>query len=438
MKKDEYFLCGVAMMILCGCSNDISSDIDNSIDNKTFVSSYNTNIRSYSEAFAIAKNSIAILDNSKSRTRGIVRKVRTVNENDYIVICSKESQTRSFGKSQTDNDTLLYVFNFNDNEGFAVVSASKNTEGLLAVTERGHYSDEKDTENPGFDIFMDLAEKYVRYSGPGLNPQPPIGFVDMKDSVHIEENYIGPYITVRWGQNSPEGDYCPNYTAGCAPTAIAQTMTYFQYPDSLYLSYMGNDAYSQSINWIDVKKHISIHQYGEGEPCEASSDSHNTISKLCRQIGHLANSYYGYIGETTTTRPGVITALQNIGYTTSIWVPYSLTPIEQKIEEGKLLLISGAEIGQTVGHTWVLDGIYTYTKEVFFWIRNGLEVEWTLTDHTITTTRYHHYNWGKNGSNNGYFYSGVFNIGGVQIPDTENNGGTSNYNYDVQCLCVYL
>ena len=33
-------------------------------------------------------------------------------------------------------DTLLYVFNFEDEQGFAVVSAIRQTEGLIAVIER--------------------------------------------------------------------------------------------------------------------------------------------------------------------------------------------------------------------------------------------------------------------------------------------------------------
>lgn len=59
------------------------------------------------------------------------------------------------------NDTLLYVFNFNDEQGFAVVSANRQTEGLIAAVEMGSYDPAIPTGNPGFDTYMQMAKVYV-------------------------------------------------------------------------------------------------------------------------------------------------------------------------------------------------------------------------------------------------------------------------------------
>ena len=55
----------------------------------------------------------------------------------------------------------MYVFNFNDEQGFAVVSANRQTEGLIAAVEMGSYDPAIPTGNPGFDTYMQMAKVYV-------------------------------------------------------------------------------------------------------------------------------------------------------------------------------------------------------------------------------------------------------------------------------------
>lgn len=119
---------------------------------------YNLNRRSYAEAVEIAQNSIKMLQEESATTRGN-KPVRTLNLTSGIkAIC--QPQTRSIG-NDSDNDTLLYVFNFNDEQGFAVVSANRQTEGLIAAVEMGSYDPAIPTGNPGFDTYMQMAKVYV-------------------------------------------------------------------------------------------------------------------------------------------------------------------------------------------------------------------------------------------------------------------------------------
>ena len=101
----------------------------------------------------IAQNSIQMLQDDEVDARSAAP-VRTLNLNNVKTV--RKTVSRADG-TVSDNDTLLYIFNFDDNQGFAVVSASRQTDGLIAVTEAGNYDPAVPTGNPGFDMYMKMA-----------------------------------------------------------------------------------------------------------------------------------------------------------------------------------------------------------------------------------------------------------------------------------------
>ena len=106
----------------------------------------------------------------------------------------------------------MYVFNYEDNQGYAVVSANKSTEALIAVTEQGNYNEETTTDNPGLALYMDMAKNYVARGGilpPGSSigggglPLTEIRTVTTRDTLA----YINPLLEVRWGGGYPYNFY---------------------------------------------------------------------------------------------------------------------------------------------------------------------------------------------------------------------------------------
>ena len=169
---------GMLLALTVSCSNDFDSDIRMPRKEQELAQN-DLSKRTYQEALDIAQNSITILEHANNATRSIGA-CRTIDRN-AIIVGSQHNITRS---ASEQDDTLFYVFNFCNDEGFAVVSASKNTDGLLAVTESGHYSANETSEIEGFDMFMDLAENYVTNSMSKINvrPRPPYDFTELKDS----------------------------------------------------------------------------------------------------------------------------------------------------------------------------------------------------------------------------------------------------------------
>ncbi len=82
-----------------------------------------------------------------------------------VVDCSRPVEiVRGPASRSSGSDTLLYVVNFEDDQGFAVIAATRAVDELLAVTSQGHYYPESDPDAesvPAFDMWMETAREYV-------------------------------------------------------------------------------------------------------------------------------------------------------------------------------------------------------------------------------------------------------------------------------------
>ncbi len=378
--------------------------------------------RSYDEALKIAENAIGILENTKSTTRGN-EKSRKIDLSESKVIM-RDSQTRGVSDCI---DTLIYVFNFENDEGFALVSASKGTEELLAITEIGHCDPKERSEVGGFEMFKEMAKDYVYKASIKLRiPDGP--YVETRDSITYSSSTVGPYVSVRWGQFYPEGEYCPNGIAGCTNTAIAQIMSYYNYPTSIDLTYSGADVNTQSLNWADMKTHTTGHNLSS---C-GISETHKAVCRLLREIGERDSSMY-LPSYTSTTDYYPPFTLSSLGYTCGGWSTYNGNLIRLQLNISHLYLVSGDE--GNMGHSWVLDGYMNQTATIRQMARTATS-GWFFTGVVnYETTYYLHFNWGWYGNCNGYFSEGVYNTAGAFQYDILQNA-THNYS-NINFLSVY-
>lgn len=147
MKKRHFIFIATAILLV-SCTTEKYYD---EVEQQEFKS-LSFNKRSYAEALEIANDAISMLGDDAVTRGGFPRKIDERHGVKYI--------TNTITRSGT-SDTLLYIFNYEGEEGYAVVSANKNTDGLLAVTESGSYDPSIGTDNPGLAMFMDMAEDYV-------------------------------------------------------------------------------------------------------------------------------------------------------------------------------------------------------------------------------------------------------------------------------------
>lgn len=435
------------IVILNSCRNDEPNY--SSLENEVVSKNNSSNGRTIEEAAEIARQSISLIKDGQSRSGGRHFDISNV-------------KVGMSAKSRGGNDTLMYVFNFDDNQGFSIVAYNKNIEGLIAVTEQGYYDPSVPTDNPGFELYMEMAREMLASVGGGGNGtyKAPDSLFIGDDSTHnvtpidtginkdlvqykfekklLDSIVIEPNYNLKWGQTNPEGLLCPNGTSGCTNTAMAITMSYFEYPKSIVLTYEGQTADTLSLNWSQIKQHIRSSNDNLFDYCNLHRlPNHDVISRLCRQLAKLNQSIFEYNPNSTPTILGdEINTFKQLGYLTDGYYVYNRYLVLQTLKSGGILMTSGRRT-QTTGHEWVIDGV----KYERFWSGEYIKrwgEDWELVnDHGEQENYLQHINWGWNGNGNGYYSSTVYSRYyayqydsgcGIVKPDSITQNNSSYYN----------
>lgn len=413
--KGRHFYCTVvisllAVIIMSNCSNELEV----SIESPENVSSY----RTLDEAIAIAEASQVMLYNHGTLS------TRATNA-DFVNRFVDREHSFSVGKNVTRSSggtdgILYYVINFCDSMGFAIVPASKNVEDILAITERGHYDGETESEIGGFNDFMDMAVDFIINidSNRVVPPVPP----SLSDTVWSCDNHL---IDTKWNQQGVTGAYCPNGIAGCVPLAVAEILSYHKYPNSIELSYQGADMATQNLDWEEINKHVI-----QSSSCVASDSAHNALGRLCRQLGQLMNSSYDS-GSTGTYRANVPNCFTTLGYNVIGWRDYSTNCCVTPISNFHPVIVAGFRntTSGTSGHEWLVDGFIkrTITTGKYVVREDGIS-HWEPKTYV---TVYNHVNWGWGGNYNGYYCDGVFDTSNYHTLDSGTTTSTMNRNYNI-------
>ena len=406
MKKLLYIATAI---ILASCSND-SMDFEQQEITQQKQLSKN---RTVSEAIDIANNAVV-------QFFDVTRAGGKVVDIDNIEVVTS-SATRSGGEG---GDTLLYVVNYADNNGFAVVSANRNTEGLLAVTEQGNYDPAVESKNGGFEMFMDMAEEYVATASweptvPDLQDPTLDQIKEFKEEMDtITHIVVAPKLKVKWGQTGIEGRYADNGVAGCANTAMAQIMSYFCYPTQLTLSYLKDEVRTINLDWNAMKHHKGFHQ--DSILCGARFQDHEAIAHLHRELGERNESeYLDFWYETYTATANVISTFRSLDYTATDLVYYYKSDFASYLNYNYLIFMTGGTTSNGSGHSWVIDGGKKSIITTRYWTRNYGAFIWELHTETTSETEYYHHNWGYDGDYNGYFNANVFDMSNARSYDND-------------------
>lgn len=408
------FCCIFAASTLFACTQEVINEVPAQAENEVEAMTALPKYRTYEEALAVAQEAIGMLGESSVTRSGKPRIVST----DDVQYITNTSSTRS----DEEPDTLMYVFNYEDNAGFAVVSANRATEELIAVTEQGNYVAGEETGNGGFDLYMNMAQEYVRLVKPPLKDSIDNGmeeFTQIRVEYDIDTISYGPYLQVRWGQYWPYNLYC--YTTnnkkaytGCAATAIAQIATHYRHPAQIVINYNGNSN-ALSLNWDDILKHsytrFIVPPYNESCYLCESVGGHQTIGHFVRQIGKYLSMDYGAI-ETQTPSASSPTkvgpALLNLGYTHGGYQNYSSDVVKNSLRQSQLVYMRGDDPVTGYGHAWVIDGFRTLIETYVVYVKPDSQLFWEILQEDTSTYQYCHMNWGWDGDSNGYFSAGIF------------------------------
>jgi hypothetical protein len=440
--------CSVALtVVLAGCS----SQTDLSFDKQGGQSFGAT--RSITEAIDIAKKTVDFFPS-------ISRVNVSVDESNVSVIRS------SYSRSTSSVDTILYAINYDDNQGFVLISAPRSVEPIVAITESGSFDSDDTQSNENFQYVLKAAELYVQTAADENNESLKTTDSMIPFGRDISE-FQTPRLSVQWGQGWPENIFCPNDTAGCVPVAIAQICSYFSQPSQINLTFDEKDKNSQVLDWTGMKKHIKTTNRAvkpiefndslvgfvsdslmllastpdlntpSGHVCEATDESHYAIGRFVRQIGELANCEYKKKGGTGTERWDAANALKILlpdksytdSYTSDASEYYELLK-----NDGVAMVLANLKDSEP-GHVWVADATGVVGYMVYNYERDE-DGNLYVASETEEATHFIHYNWGWNGDSNGYFAVGIFNTkNGNKYDNTKN---TANYDLSKNVEFIYI
>ena len=317
----------------------------------------------------------------------------------------------------------IYVVNYADNEGFAILAADTLMETILAYSNQGNIADTMD--NPGVRMFMEMIPAYAAMR---LAHDP--GW----DSLTLEEKYppqselllrreytqVGPFVPVRWNQwepfndgiNFPDWIKCSQSTngnppSGCVAIAILQIMAANQYPTSFQVS---NGWYS--CDWNKWRGY----QYGANFPDD--SYDRRAIAALTKEIGSAVDMSYSCEGSSSNINKANDALRNRFNYATDGIYSFHADRVKSDLSSKRAIYVRAYAtenwIGYSQGHAWVIDG-YKDVYRIWGVYNNIYDADYNLLRQDLIgerkeqETRWLHCNFGWGGDGNGYYYVGVFN-----------------------------
>lgn len=337
-----------------------------------------------------------------------------------------------------ESKNLLYVVNFEDEKGFALVSSAKENNSLYAVTDYGNY-DPETNNNKGLQDYMNRAEAYANSIDTGLTAIKPPRFKYL-EYVYDTLSYsvIKPQVKVQWGQDYPYNieihpqNSSADAKAGCGPIAAAQAMSYFEYPTTLLIHNDNQKNEILELNWTGIKQHIRCHKFTNFSVICPSNEYHSNISKFIREIGIRSETTFG-TDESPTIFLKLHKAIKELGFVVSNIMPFKSGQTDLL---NNTIIIMAAWNLNTGGHSFIIDGkeyyIINETKNIYDMGPGGLAIEGKLisSETQTLTASYVHINWGYDGRANGYYYDKVFDSQKAHSYDQNTPPTTSHFSYD--------
>ena len=447
MKNMNYYkivsLAGMCMLL--SCQNDTYSalqDVPNDVNELTAeeatalaLSANGTAVR-YHDAIKEANSIMNSLDKSKSATRaGKPRSIKNVD-----VLTNQNIQTRS--QSSEEQDTLMYLINYDNEEGYVLLSADQRTESLFAVSEEGNLNLNDTIDNPGLYVFLSnavgLYNQQIEESEAHLNhalaklDAPTVtqamtraGSNDRQVGDWVDEVRVAPLLKTEWEQTYPFNYNAPMINGqqavmGCVAVATGQIMYYFRHPSS--------------INWslVDLL------------PVSSSDNNYEAddyVAAWFRSMGDALSMEWGVKGSIAFDSK-VPVYLSSMGYSSGGTLrEYDLSLIKTSLYAARPVYTSGSAIQEVTykrnwigkkkthysykdGHSWVIDGYMFRWREIR---ENG------SVNREVEDLVHCNWGWGKIDKKNGYYNSKVFDTRPGPVM-TRVNGEPYYFQYKLQII----
>lgn len=382
LMKNLNFIMLLFLSVLFGCTN-----VD---DLQTVEDSHQQVKNSLSKEEAIKIANKVLKRNSSTRLS-----LETQVSFDFVV-SNGISKTRSVSVS----DTLAYIINYPNDDGFVIVSTCRNVFPVLGFSDKGHFS--LDNENAKLN-FIDKIEDYT------LNASTNEVY-DADDGKYGICYYVTPTIKISLHQLDPWNKYVlkehPDCPVGCVAIATALTLSHTM----LELNYHGSTYYFKSIIEAINKEQNQNGDLGgiyaddewnnAVQPTYTYAQAVDSMAKLLYWIGKDLKISYNPSGSSANSWDAYALCKQLKEDSELEYSDFNIEAITWLIKNGYMVYLNGRNTNGKEGHAWVSDG-------VAFCVESDNNDKGLLKNEKITET-YIHCDWGWDGYCNGFFSGSVF------------------------------
>lgn len=305
-------------------------------------------------------------------------------------------QTKAGDLAPNIPDTLMYLVNFDDNNGFAVLAGDRRLgEQVYCVTENGAISSDDFNEALNYinststmtstseddDSFVDIGQLIV----PAMMLSSMLADIEYgcdtidgtKAAADIVQTYNLPLLTSKWHQHEPFNDLNPIFggnhaSAGCSAIALAQVMLYCQKPASPVFD-------GVNCSWATMN---TVCPYWDLEALTATTLAKQQVAHFLKHIStpSLCDIEYTSEGKAKCAIDDVVKSLKYYGYkNVTKYTGFGTTNqarVSTMLHDNLPVIMAAKDFHNGGAHIWVIDG------------------EWN---------GHFHCNWGWNGTWDGYY-----------------------------------
>lgn len=294
------------------------------------------------------------------------------------------------GSSQDNVESELFIINFADSLGFAIISSDPK-KGVLGFSLSGHLKENTAIDNPGLNITLSCIEAFA-------SEPTRVDSIDHYEYGDWTSTYYAPstgYCQVKWDQGNKYiknqyNYYCPDSAsyhcpAGCVPVATAQLMSMYSYPSS----YGGFP-----FDWNAMKTNSAA----------ISPNGEYYVGRLLQQLGLPSNLNVSYFPSgSAASSSDIPQTLQNFGYAQGGSLYWFSDASIQDLKSGHPIIIRGQTSPSGGGHAWLGHGVLKRERSSIAYGYDGEIVE--------TNIEVYHYvlcNFGWGGAGDGYYSSSIY------------------------------
>lgn len=298
-------------------------------------------------------------------------------------------------------DTLMYVFN--SENSYVVISGDKRVPPVLAFSDHQLYNTEDVI--PPVKMWLDNYQQQLRQ----LKQLPSVqdmhaGWRQLADSrpAFKGTSEVLPLMKSHWGQGTFYSYYCPrdyagennHVVTGCVATAMAQLIYYYRFPDTGIGSYSYTDS-TYSVQSVDYG---NTH-YDYSAMCDDPTSVNLAISTLMYHCGVGVDMVYGPDGSGMYNHSAAHVLRTFFKYSPETQYVFRDSTdlnwdslIVSHLHRNMPLYYAGWSNPNINGHGFICDGYKM-----------------------VGSNYYYHFNFGWDGSADGYFYTNGLNLSGTNF-----------------------